>query len=334
MTAFYCMMKRQTLFSLLAGLCLSWSAHSQTPDFTARTDVQAFMQQLQHQHGFSAEELQQTLAQVTLRPNILRLMDRPQQQVNPQWKNYRPQFLNNVRIQGGSRFLANYATPLQQASQQYGVPASIITAILGVETVYGRNQGNIPILDALATLAFDYPRRAPYFRGELISYLLLAKQEHLLKSSPLGSYAGAFGMAQFMPSSYLRYAVDFDGDGKRDIWRSPADAIGSVAHYLSANGWRTGEPVAVPVQVQGEQFQSLLSPTSLKPQHPVTRFIAAGVQVPDGIDSRLPARLVILDGAQGKEYWLTFENFYVITRYNQSTFYAMAVHQLAQAVRS
>ena len=139
-------------------------------------------------------------------------------------------------------------------------------------------------------------------------------------------------MAQFMPSSYLRYAVDFDGDGKRVIWRSPADAIGSVAHYLSVHGWRTGEPVAVAVQVNPERVQGLLSP-SLKPQQPVASFINAGVQVPEGIDTRLPARLVALDGEQGKEYWLTFENFYVITRYNQSTFYAMAVHQLAQAIR-
>ena len=302
-----------------------------TDAMATRSDVQRFIKQMAAQHGFSEAQLTAMFSQIVSRNDIIAKITRPAEKTKP-WRDYRKIFLDEPRIQGGVEFWRAHAKTLERAEQIHGVPAEIIIAILGVETRYGRITGNDGVLEALSTLAFDYPKRAPFFRSELEHYLLLTREEAIDPLTLSGSYAGAMGLAQFMPSSYRAYAVDFDSDGHRDLWRNPTDAIGSVANYLSRHGWRRNQAIVVPATVQGQAYQSLLS-QDLKPKYSVAELRRRAIIPQTPADDTKPAILLELLGDNGLEYWLGFDNFYVITRYNHSPLYAMAVYQLSQAIR-
>jgi membrane-bound lytic murein transglycosylase B len=296
-----------------------------------RADVQAFIREMVARHGFNAAQLQAIFAHAHAQPSIIAAMSRPAE-AKP-WYAYRTIFVNPKRVQGGVEFWRAHEAALTRAEQVHGVPPEIVVAIIGVETQYGGNMGKYRVLEALATLAFDYPRRASYFRKELENFLLLTRAEGIDPLTPRGSYAGAMGYGQFMPGSFRSYAVDFDGDGRRDLWRNPRDAIGSVANYFKQHGWRGGEPVAVPARVSGAAWPALVSRQLSQPQSSVASLQARGVLPQEPVGRDQAAMLLEFEGREGPEYWLGFENFYVITRYNHSPLYAMAVYQLGQEIR-
>jgi membrane-bound lytic murein transglycosylase B len=245
------------------------------------------------------------------------------------WVEYRPNFINPQRISLGVRFRDKYARALRRAEKQYGVAQEIIVGVIGVETLYGNGTGRFRALDALTTLAFDYPRRADFFRSELEAYLLLAREQGFDLLSIQSSYAGALGIPQFMPSNFRRYAVDFNGNGKVDIMREPEDAIGSVACYLKHYGWREAEPVALLANVVDAGSMG-----GNGDSRPYLAWKEVGVTTAEKQTGILPpAWLLDFTVDTGKEYWLVFNNFNVITRYNTSNFYAMSVHQLAEEVK-
>jgi membrane-bound lytic murein transglycosylase B len=295
-----------------------------------RADVQAFIREMAAQHGFNAARLQAVFGRAYAKPDIIAAMSRPAE-AKP-WYAYRPIFVNPKRIQGGVTFWRANEAVLARAEQVYGVPPEIVVAIIGVETQYGGNMGKYRVLEALSTLAFDYPRRADYFRKELENFLLLTRAEGIDPLAPRGSYAGAMGYGQFMPGSFRSYAVDFDGDGYRDLWH-PRDAIGSVANYFKKHGWRTGEPVATPAEVSGAAYPALVSRRLGQPQYSVASLQARGVMPQAPVGGAQDAMLLEFQGREGPEYWLGFANFYAITRYNHSQLYAMAAYQLGQEIR-
>lgn len=297
-----------------------------------RSDVQAFIDEQVARHGFDRRELQALFAQVRMREDIIALMTRPAERTKP-WYEYREIFLDQARIDGGVEFWRQHREALNRAEQRYGVPPEVIVAIIGVETRYGRITGRHGVLDALTTLAFDYPRRADFFRKELEHYLLLTREEGIDPLSLQGSYAGAMGIGQFMPSSYRAYSVDFTGDGRRDLWTNPVDAIGSVANYLAEHGWRPDEPVVQGATVQGNGYRAVLF-EGRPPNRSVAELADYGIRAGGAVDDSLAASLLELEGRQGPLHWLAFRNFYVITRYNRSPLYAMAVYELAQAIRT
>lgn len=288
--------------------------------------IPQFIDEMVAKHQFERESLVQAFEQAQYRQSVIDAISIPIS-AKP-WLEYRASFINNKRIDGGLQFWLRYADALQRAEQQYGVPQEIIVALLGVETMYGNNGGRYSALDVLTTLAFNYPRRADFFRGELEQYLLLARDQELDLFTVQSSYAGALGIPQFMPSSYRKYAVDYSGDGKVDLLNDPVDAIGSVANYLKQYGWLSGEMVTTRVSVSEDNcVGSLASP------HSVADWMAAGVKPEQQIETDKKARLIDFTVADGKEFWLAFNNFDVITRYNNSDFYAMSVFQLAAALR-
>ncbi len=315
------------------------------PPLSTRADVQAFINDMVRRHGFDANQLRDVFAQVHSQPEIIAKMTRPVE-AKP-WHEYRRIFLTETRIANGRQFLRDHRDALIRAEQRYGVPAAIITAIIGVETAYGRFLGPHRVIDALSTLGFDYPRRAAFFRQELEQFLLLTRAEKISPLIPMGSYAGAMGWPQFMPSSYRTYAVDFNGDGIRNLWTDPSDAIGSVGNYLARNQWQAGQPVAIPVQVTSTAA-ALATTRPANPARSVTQWRQQGVTADSACTGMVPylgqtspctahtpqAALFRLTAEQGAEYWLGFANFRVITRYNPSVLYAMAVYQLSQAIRS
>jgi membrane-bound lytic murein transglycosylase B len=249
------------------------------------------------------------------------------------WEEYRSLFVTPEKIEAGETFWRQNEAALELARQRYGVPEEIIIAVIGVETHYGRQTGKFKVLEALATLAFEYPRRAPLFRVELEHFLLLTREESLPLADPLGSYAGAMGIAQFMPGSYRRYAIDFDGDGRRDLFLNPVDAIGSVANYLTAHGWQRNGRVAAEAEVEGSGVESFRE-AKLSSRYTLEDLRARGVTVLGAEPANGSAIPLTLQRRNGPEYWLGFENFYVITRYNQSVSYAMAVFQLGREIRA
>lgn len=301
---------------------------------TLRPEIKDFITLMADRHQFNHNELEAVFAQAETRADVIRLMSAP---VSPttsvSWDKYRERFVNTRRIREGAAFWRRYADVLARASTTYGVPEEIIVAIIGVETAYGTVTGVHRVIDALTTLAFDYPRRADFFRGELEHYLLLTREQRLNPLSIKGSYAGAIGIPQFMPGSYRRYAVDFDGDGRADLSGSVADAIGSVGNYLQAHGWAVNKPVAVRARVKGKGFQQFLD-TGLEPQHTMQQLQAADVTPLEAIDDNDQAAFIELNRQGKRQFWLGLQNFYVITRYNRSTFYAMSVFQLAEALRA
>lgn len=284
------------------------------------------------EHQFAQPKLAKLFSQVKHQPSIIEAITRPAE-AKP-WYRYRPIFLTERRINGGIKFWQEHAALLARAEKEYGVPAQIIVAIIGVETFYGRNKGSYRVIDALSTLGFDYPPRGKFFRNQLEEFLLMAREEKRDPLEFLGSYAGAMGMPQFMPSSFRSYAVDFDGDSRRDLWDNPADIIGSVANYFARHHWRQGEPVAERISLQGGAPQSLLD-KGLKPSLSLDELKAIGINPVTPLKDDDTAALLALDSSEGEqEHWLTRQNFYVITRYNRSPLYAMAVYQLAEAIRT
>ena len=291
--------------------------------------AQRFIDEMVKKHGFDRAELQALFGRIEKKQSILDAISRPAE-AKP-WHEYRPIFLTDSRIEGGVEYWRENREILDKAADAFGVDPRVIVAIIGVETRYGQHAGRYRVADALATLAFDYPPRAKFFRSELEQFLLLTREERVDPLDAKGSYAGAMGHGQFIPSSYREYAVDFDDDGHRDLWHSRYDIIGSVANYLSRHGWQRGAPVAQPGKVSGNDWHGFLD-KGLKPSVPLGRLRAAGVQVAAGLGDELPAALLELEGENGAEYWVGFNNFYVITRYNRSPLYAMAVHQLSQEI--
>jgi membrane-bound lytic murein transglycosylase B len=315
-------------------LCLLFCPPLVAQGFSAQQmeEIDRFIGQMAEQHDFPRQELEQLFAQAAHQPRIIDAITRPAE--SKPWYQYRPIFVTEQRINAGVTFWQENSELLARAEAQYGVPAHIIVAIIGVETFYGRHKGGYRVLDALSTLGFDYPPRGQFFRSQLEQFLLMAREE---KRDPLefsGSYAGAMGMPQFIPGSFRSYAVDFDGDGRRDLWENRADIIGSVANYFSRHHWRTGEPVAGRAGLKGKAPQEMLE-KGLSPSITPAELKAAGIAPLSPLDGVDKAALLALDSTpEQQEYWITLHNFYVITRYNRSPLYAMAVYQLSEAIRT
>ncbi|HFE37447.1 MAG TPA: lytic murein transglycosylase B [Gammaproteobacteria bacterium] len=283
------------------------------------------------EHGFQRQAVKSVLAQAKIKPVIIEKMTRPAEAFP--WHRYRNIFLKPKRISQGIAFWLQYAALLKEAEKTYGVPAEIIVAILGVETRFGRIKGGFRLVDSLTTIAVDYPKRRQYFLKELEQAFLLAREENFDLLSLVGSYAGAMGMAQFMPSSYRHYAVDGDNDGVRDLLHNPADAVGSIANYLKLHHWKPGEPIATRATVVGTKYRQFIK-KGMKPSvriHDIGRY---QVTAEKNYSKKLKASLIALEQQHGFEYWLGLNNFYSITRYNHSNLYAMAVYQLAEEIRA
>jgi membrane-bound lytic murein transglycosylase B len=319
---------KHVLFSS-ALLCLTaLPAIAEEPDLPG---LPAFIDQMVSEHGFNKAELENVFAEVEVKDSILKAISRPAEKSKP-WYEYRDIFMTNSRIDGGVEFWQSHKEALAQAEATYGVPAEIIIAILGVETRYGGNVGGYRVIDALSTLAFRYPPRSPFFTSELENFLVLTREEQMSQLEPVGSYAGAMGLGQFMPSSYRAYAVDFDKDGHRDIWTNPTDAIGSIANYLARHGWVPGESIVHRTSVT-EPVPAEMQENTLKPGFTREQLKTAGFSLdnlPEGDDL---LSVISLTQPDAEEYWLGRQNFYAITRYNHSRMYAMAVYQLGQAIR-
>jgi len=294
-------------------------------------EVAAFVAEVASRHGFDPAALSALLAAVRPQPRVLAAMQA--QSLPRPWYDYRAAFVNRTRVAGGARFWRENAGVLAQAEASQGVPPELVVATIAAETLFGRQMGTHPVLDTLAALAFGFPRRAEFFRGELEQFLLLARELELDPARPVGSFAGAMGIPQFMPSSYRRFAVDFDGDGRIDLWRSAADAIGSVANYYRAHGWVTGGPVAVPVDAPVETAQAQAA-RGIRPHTSVAELRGLGIAIPGEVDAGLPAMVFPLVFRDGTRYWVGFDNFFVITRYNRAIHYAMAVFELAREIRA
>jgi membrane-bound lytic murein transglycosylase B len=323
---------RRLLALALTALPLTLTAATAaSPSFAEDAAVVAFARDLEQRHGFNADTLLGQFAQIRPNAKVIQLIKPPSTPTQRSWERYRPRFLNDRRIDHGIRFWQENRTTLLRASALYGVPPEVIVAIIGVETEYGRNTGGFRVLEALATLAFNYPPRADFFRTELEQFLILSRENQLDPLAVKGSFAGAIGIPQFMPGSQRRYAVDFDGDQRVDLSGSVDDAIGSVARFLEQHGWQAGQPVAVPAQLNGQPDPAWLE-AGIRPS------LSAGALQHQGLLSAADnqAKVALIDLASpGKEteYWLGYDNFYVITRYNRSSFYAMSVFQLAEAIR-
>ncbi len=304
--------------------------------YVQRPEVRAFIDRMSAEHGFSARALRQLFAEARHQPQVVAAMNRPVVSP-PKYYEFAPRFLDPARVDAGVEFWRTHAGALERAQRRFGVPPEIIVAILGVETYYGRNTGSYRVLDALVTLAFDYPRRADFFRGELEQFLLLAREQGISPLAPKGSYAGAIGLPQFMPGSIRAYALDFDDDGRIDLANDADDAVGSVAHYLARHGWREDQPIMTPARVDAEDPDPVLrrfeggvaEPRSLADW---THDGISGFSIPGDLASD-PVGLLMLEAESGPTYWLVFPNWRVLTRYNHSRLYASVVWQLAQSLR-
>ena len=294
--------------------------------YVQRKDVQTFIDMMVDKHDFDRTVLNQWVAKAKRLDGVLESIARPAEKTLT-WKQYRPIFLKKKRIELGKKFMRDNSALLERAEKETGVSKNIIAAIIGVETYYGRHKGKTIVFDSLMTLGFDYPPRSKFFRSELEHFLLLAREVDIDVSSIKGSYAGAMGMPQFISSSYRAYAIDFDGDGKRDLWNSTSDVIGSVANYFKKHGWQRGGDVVQRASVKDNPEDA--TRTKLKPHTSIADFRHQGVITKKAYADDVMATLVTLEGDDGIEHWLGLKNFYVITRYNHSALYAMAVYQLS-----
>ena len=310
--------------ALTVVLFLVACAAAATP-LAERPEVRAFIGELVERHGFAEAQLKQVFSRVERVEPVLQFIAPAER---PPWQDYRAQFVNERRVATGLAFWQANRRHLERAEREYGVSAAIIVAIVGVETNYGRNMGRYRVIDALATLAFEYPPRAQFFRAELEQYLLLTRESKLDVFEARGSYAGAIGLPQFMPRSVRRYGVDFDGDGAIDLRRSSADAVGSIANFLKSHGWQSGEPVAFRADVP-PGIAAVLADGSVQPRLRLGDLLNAGVSLSGEPPSREALGALI---ALGDEYRVGLQNFYVITRYNRSAYYASAVADLAEAL--
>jgi membrane-bound lytic murein transglycosylase B len=325
------MSKVARLFAVFAGLGFaSGVASHPTPPATAPTAAErAFAADLEKKHGLKSAAVLATLGQAKFQQSIVDLMNRPAE--SKAWKDYRPIFINEKREREGIAFYREHRELIDKAAAEFHVAPEIIVAIIGVETSYGKLTGGYRVLDALYTLAFHYPAREKFFRGELAQLFVLGDKEFPQPLIELrGSYAGAMGWGQFMPTSVAKYARDYDGDGKVDLWNSLPDIVASVANYFASFGWEEGGLVALRAQPGADA--RTLDPANSEPVYPLEQLVSWGYAPLEHADPARPATLVKLEGERGTEYWITFQNFYVITRYNRSPLYAMAVNQLAQAI--
>lgn len=295
--------------------------------YAQRDDVKDFINNMIKKHHFDRKVLEQWFSKARRLDGVLELISKPAEKTLS-WKRYRHIFIKQKRIKMGKEFMKKHHDLLVRAEKETGVPANIIAAIIGVETYYGRHAGKTSVFDSLTTLGFDYPPRSSFFKSELEQFLLLAREENIDVSSIRGSYAGAMGMPQFISSSYRRYAVDFDGDGKRDLWNNVADVIGSVANYFKAHGWQRGGDVIQRAKVSSRPGDATRK--KLKPHTSIAEFRKQGVITDKPYADDVMATLITLEGRNGTEYWFGLKNFYVITRYNHSALYAMAVYELSQ----
>jgi membrane-bound lytic murein transglycosylase B len=310
-------------FCLLLASC--------TSNIKDTESVHAFIEQMATKHQFDESELDDLFATVEIKQDILKRISSPSEGLP--WYKYRKIFLTDARIDAGVQFWRDNEPALTAVEQKYGVPAEIIVAIIGVETLFGKNTGNHRVIDALSTLAFAYPPRSKFFLGELENFLLLCRDEDISPAEPLGSYAGAMGMPQFMPSSFRTYAVDFDNDKRSDIWHNSGDAIASVANYFAKHHWQPGQPVAVPVTAKYQNFEPDHN-NSLKPDLRVAELESLNLIISRQLPLDSKVKLLSFEQQQGKELWAALDNFYVITRYNHSPLYAMAVYQLSLSILS
>jgi membrane-bound lytic murein transglycosylase B len=304
-------------------------------DWTNRDDVREFVREMASRHGFSEAELTEVFARTRASETAVRLMTPAPAGAKKSWSQYRSRFIEPVRMREGLRFWREHRATLRRASARFGVPEEIIVSIIGIETLYGRQAGDFRVMDALTTLTFDYPRRAAFFREELEQYLLLARDNGFDPLQWRGSFAGAVGLPQFMPGSIRRHAIDFDGDGRIDLRASPSDAIGSVANFLVNHGWRPGGPTHFPALVKDEILAVTAVQAGIPPKLSIAELAAQGVSSPRPLPEGEPLSLIDLpDGDLPTQYVLGAHNFYVITRYNRSYFYAMAVIDFARELRS
>lgn len=327
---------RQVELSIILGQDSENSPHAAAlvGDFTGDPAVEQFITMMVVKHHFNRNELLTLFSQAKRLDDVLRLMDRqtisPSRNHRPQgaWLRYRKAFINPANINRGVAFWDQYHTELERAERQYGIPAEIIVGILGVETHWGRNTGKIRVLDSLATLAFNYPRRADYFRAELETYLVVTREQQIDPSRLLGSYAGAMGYGQFMPSAYRDYAVNFKGAGQIDLW-DPVDAIGSVAYYFQQHGWQRNQPVAIVANGRAVTLKG-----GYQTRYTVDELRQKGLIPLRKLAHEQRVSLLKLDMGHHYQYWFGLNNFYVITRYNHSTYYAMGVWQLGELIKA
>jgi len=314
------------LVLILSASCLA-QQHPGAEEFAARAASE---------HGLDQAEVLQLLQEARFKQSIVDAMTRPAE-AKP-WFKYRPIFITDKRIEKGVAFWKDNEALINKAAEQFGVDPQIIVAIIGVETSYGGNTGGYRVLDALTTLAFYYPDtgndRSDFFSSELMNFIVLGDEEGLPLMEVKGSYAGAMGLGQFMPSSYLEYAVDLDGDGRRDLWSSMEDVIGSVANYLHRHGWQYGEPVTYRARVLEGANMELVTRRDFKVKTTVAELAAGGFESTQAVAEDTLAAVGRLEESEGESYWITFKNFYVITRYNRSSLYAMAVFDLSEAVKA
>lgn len=319
-------MRRNPLFFLLcAALCVAPALAVEGPSAEERA---AFVRETAKEFKLDAAAIEAMLAQARYQQSIIDAITRPAE-AKP-WKAYRPIFMTPQRIAEGRAFLAEHRDALARVEADTGVPAEMIVAIIGVETSYGRITGSYRVLDALYTLAFHYPKRAPFFRSELANVFALAQEENLDLPALKGSYAGAMGYGQFMPSSYRNYAKDGDGDGRRDLFGNLDDVFASVANYFVAHGWARDEPVALPAARR--EGAAAFKPETLEAKYSLLELANKGYRPRVAVGHATPATLLTLEGDAGEEHWITFKNFYVISRYNRSPLYSLAVYQLSQAL--
>lgn len=319
------MMKRFVLVCALFISIMS-SAHA---GLASRPDVKIFIDQMVKNHGFRRQELVTLFDKVSIQQSIIDAMNRPAE--GKPWYQYRPIFITEQSISNGVAYYKNNKAALDRAEKQFGVPAEIIVAIIGVETRYGKNKGSYSVLEALSTLAFDYPKRAPFFKDELEQYLILTREEKIDPLSLKGSYAGAMGTPQFMPSSYRAWAIDFAGDGKRNLWTNDVDAIGSVANYFVAHGWQKNQPVIFPAKLTNP---IVVTENISKPNTPYKVYKNKGVKINVALPDEELTTLLTYDNGKNLDYWLGLNNFYVITTYNKSPLYALAVYQLSEEIKN
>lgn len=321
----------RTLLSI--GLLLSPAAFAATP--ALNPDVQKFADEVAARHSLNPDEVTRILAKAENLEELIRSKFKHSAEATWPWHRYRKNFLSQRRVENGLKFWNDHAALIEQAEQQFGIAQEVLAAVVGVETNYGKRPGKIRVLDSLYTQAFHYPERRRFGRTQLEDFLVLAVNEKLDPLEVKGSYAGAMGQPQFIPSSYRVYAVDMDGDNRRDLWDSDADVIGSVANYFARHGWKAGAPIASPATGVTARHDAWVTLENTKPKPPKTKIVemeAAGIQIADNYADDLPASLIQLSTRTGNEYWVGLHNFYVITRYNHSNLYAMAVFQLSQEI--
>lgn len=297
---------------------------------TGRPDVDAFIDAMVKEHDYDRADLERILGEAELKNSILEAIARPAERTLT-WADYRPIFMTAERVQAGAEFWRENRESLEAISAETAVPIEIIVGIIGVETYYGRITGGHRVLDALATLAFYYPPRSKFFRRELEQFLLLVREEGMQATDAFGSYAGAMGRPQFMPSSYRAYAVDATGDGKRDIWNNWTDVAGSVANYFVKHGWTKGEEVTTRASLSS-RFEGTPPKNKLSADETVGSLSESGVMFSTSLPNDSAGQLLTLEGSDGTEHWIGFRNFFVITRYNRSVMYALAVHQLGEEI--